>query len=64
MTQPAASAPSAIHAEATTAAPRPSRAWAWLAYAAAVIALAGAFTLYLHPAVLVTLADQVWACFN
>lgn len=35
-----------------------------LAYAAAVAVLAGVFALYTRPAVLVTLADQVWACFN
>jgi hypothetical protein len=35
-----------------------------LAYAAATGVLLGVFALYLHPTVLVTLADQVWACFN
>jgi len=34
---------------------------AWLA--AAGVALAGAFALYTQPAFLVTLIDQVWACF-
>ena len=30
----------------------------------AVAALGAVFALYLQPTVLVTLADQVWACFN
>ena len=34
---------------------------AWLA--AASVALASAFALYTQPAFLVTLVDQVWACF-
>ena len=33
----------------------------WLA--AAVLALAGVFALYTRPAFLVTLIDQLWACF-
>jgi hypothetical protein len=33
----------------------------WLA--AAALALAGAFMLYTRPAFLVTLVDQIWACF-
>jgi hypothetical protein len=33
----------------------------WLALAAA--ALAGVFALYTRPDFLVTLADQLWACF-
>lgn len=41
-----------------------TRARTLLAYAAALAVLAGVFALYLHPAILVTLADQVWACFN
>ena len=40
---------------------RPARAVAW---AAAGLVLAGVFLLYTRPAVLVALADQVWACFN
>ncbi len=40
------------------------RARTLLAYAAALAVLAGVFTLYTQPTVLVTLADQVWACFN
>ncbi len=35
-----------------------------LAWTLALAALGGVFALYLQPAVLVTLADQVWACFN
>jgi hypothetical protein len=35
-----------------------------LAYGAAVAALMAVFALYSHPTILVTLADQVWACFN
>ena len=34
-----------------------------LAWAAAFAALAAAFALYLRPEFMVTLADQVWACF-
>ena len=33
----------------------------WLA--AASVALAGVFALYTRPAFLVTLVDQLWACF-
>jgi hypothetical protein len=32
-------------------------------YAAALAACAGVFMLYTQPDVLVTLAQQVWACF-
>jgi hypothetical protein len=32
-------------------------------YAAALAACAGVFALYTQPDVLVTLAQQVWACF-
>lgn len=35
-----------------------------LAYGAAVVALLAVFALYLQPAMMVTLADFVWACFN
>jgi hypothetical protein len=35
-----------------------------LAYAAAVAVLLAVFALYTRPLVLVTLADQIWACFN
>jgi hypothetical protein len=31
--------------------------------AAAVLALLGVFGLYTRPAFLVTLVDQIWACF-
>lgn len=34
---------------------------AWLG--AVALALAGVFALYARPAFLVTLADQIWACF-
>jgi len=40
------------------------RAVRLVAYAAALAALAGVFALYTQPTVLVTLADQLWACFN
>ncbi len=33
----------------------------WLS--AAVLALLGVFALYTRPAFLVTLVDQIWACF-
>jgi hypothetical protein len=33
----------------------------WLA--AAALALAGVFALYTRPGFLVTLVDQIWACF-
>ena len=33
-----------------------------LAWAAALIVLAGVFTLYTRPAFMVTLIDQLWAC--
>jgi hypothetical protein len=35
-----------------------------LAYGAAVMALLAVFALYTQPLILVTLADQIWACFN
>ena len=34
-----------------------------LAYAAALVALLAVFGLYTQPEFLVTLADQLWACF-
>lgn len=40
------------------------RARKLLAYAAALAVLLGVFALYTRPLVLVTLADQVWACFG
>jgi hypothetical protein len=35
----------------------------WLAYAGALLALLAVFALYTRPDFLVTLADQLWACF-
>ena len=35
-----------------------------LAYGAAIAALLAVFALYMQPTILVTLADQVWLCFN
>ena len=35
-----------------------------LAYGAAVAVLLAVFALYTRPLILVTLADQLWACFN
>ncbi|HSV54158.1 MAG TPA: hypothetical protein VLJ57_18715 [Burkholderiaceae bacterium] len=35
----------------------------WLAYGAALAVLLAVFALYARPDFLVTLADQVWACF-
>ena len=35
-----------------------------LAYGAALAALLGVFALYTRPSMLVTLADQFWACFQ
>ncbi|CAN5920646.1 hypothetical protein BH11PSE13_BH11PSE13_28920 [soil metagenome] len=34
-----------------------------LAWALALAVLAGVFTLYTRPAFMVTLIDQLWACF-
>ncbi len=39
------------------------RAHQWLAWAAALALLLAVFALYTRPDFLVTLADQVWACF-
>ena len=36
----------------------------FLAYGAAIAVLVGVFALYTRPAILVALADQLWACFN
>ncbi|MEY4710789.1 MAG: hypothetical protein RIS88_239 [Pseudomonadota bacterium] len=41
--------------------PRPR---ALLTYAAVLAALAGVFALYTRPELLVTLSEQLWACFN
>jgi hypothetical protein len=35
-----------------------------LAYAAAIALLLAVFALYTRPTILVTLADQLWACFR
>ena len=35
-----------------------------LAYGAAVAVLLAVFALYTRPDMMVTLADQLWACFN
>jgi hypothetical protein len=35
-----------------------------LAYGAVLAVLLAVFALYSHPTILVTLADQIWACFN
>lgn len=35
-----------------------------LAYSAAVAVLLAVFALYTSPTLLVTLSDQIWACFN
>ena len=40
------------------------RARKFLAYGAAIAVLLGVFALYTRPAILVALADQLWACFN
>jgi len=34
-----------------------------LAYAGATASLLGVFAMYTRPVFLVTLADQIWACF-
>jgi hypothetical protein len=33
------------------------------AYLAALLACSGVFAMYTHPEVLISLADQLWACF-
>ncbi len=35
-----------------------------IAYALALAVLAGVFALYTRPELLVTLSEQIWACFN
>ena len=35
-----------------------------LAYGVAAAVLLAVFALYTRPLILVTLADQIWACFN
>jgi hypothetical protein len=36
----------------------------WLAYAAALAVLFGVFALYARPELMVTLSEQIWACFG
>lgn len=43
--------------------PRFLKVGRWLAYLAAIAVLLAVFALYTNPAFLVTLADQIWACF-
>ena len=38
-----------------------AKTWVW--WSAALAALLGVFALYTRPEFLVTLADQLWACF-
>ncbi len=40
------------------------RARALLAYAASLALLLAVFMLYTQPTLLVTLSEQLWACFN
>jgi len=40
------------------------RARTLVAYALALTVLAGVFALYTQPQLLVTLSEQIWACFN
>lgn len=35
-----------------------------LAYAAAIAVLLGVFALYTRPELMITLSEQVWACFQ
>jgi hypothetical protein len=37
--------------------------WRWLAYLLALMVCAGVFGLYLRPDMMVTLTEQLWACF-
>jgi hypothetical protein len=37
--------------------------WRWAGYAAVALACAMVFALYVRPDMMVTLADQLWACF-
>ncbi len=41
-----------------------ARARKLLAYAAAVAVLLGVFALYTRPELMITLSEQVWACFQ
>ena len=40
------------------------RARKLLAYGAAITALFAVFALYTRPEIMVTLADQIWSCFQ
>ena len=40
------------------------RARTLVAYTLALAVLAGVFALYTQPQLLVTLSEQIWACFN
>jgi len=40
------------------------RARKLLAYAAAVAVLLGVFALYTRPELMITLSEQIWACFQ
>lgn len=42
---------------------RSVRTWRWVAYALGAGALSLIFGLYLQPDMMVTLAEQLWACF-
>ena len=37
--------------------------WRWLAYLVAGLVCAAVFGWYLHPDMLITLTEQLWACF-
>jgi hypothetical protein len=41
-----------------------TRARRLLAYGIAIAVLLAVFALYTRPTILVTLADQIWACFR
>ncbi|MGZ5194920.1 MAG: hypothetical protein ACXWJM_06825 [Ramlibacter sp.] len=41
-----------------------TRARKLLAYGIAIAVLLAVFALYTRPTILVTLADQIWACFR
>ncbi len=43
--------------------PPPRTGWRWGGYAAVALACALVFGLYVRPDMMVTLADQLWACF-
>lgn len=40
------------------------RARKLIAYAAAVAVLLGVFALYTRPELMITLSEQIWACFR